>query len=569
MTTQRKRFRNLIGSVLSSGLLLSACATPSQQPVDAEALPAPAAASPLAPPSLAFPGLFQAVALSGLYEPKDWADARPLAEPEAILAEWEAIGAPRDRTRLRGFVEANFELPGEVAADPLDLPEDRTLEEHIDLLWPVLTREATGLVAEDGSLLPLPEPYIVPGGRFREVYYWDAYFTMLGLSGEAEALRADMVENFASEIDAYGFVPNGNRTYYLSRSQPPFLFAMIALLDEDDPASAWAAHLDTLMAEYDFWMEGAEGLAPGNASARAVRLADGAVLNRYWDARDVPRDESYPYDVRTAARTARPSADVYRDLRAAAESGWDFSSRWFGEGSDLASTRTTRILPIDLNALLFGLEEAIAGGCERAGRPGCAARFEAAAAARREAMSAHLWDGASGHFADYDLDAGGPTGRPSAAMLYPLFFGAATQEQADSTADAAMRLLLAPGGMLATPRCTEEQWDAPNGWAPLQWIAAEGLSRYGEDALAEEVAARWVRTVALAFCETGKLVEKYDVMRPRPGGGGEYPTQDGFGWTNGVTAALIEERPALAPLGQVRVLGDAAACAGAVSEAVR
>ena len=154
-------------------------------------------------------------------------------------------------------------------------------------------------------------------------------------------------------------------------------------------------------------------------------------------------------------------------------------------------------------------------------------------------------------------------------MLYPLFFGAATQEQADSTADAAMRLLLAPGGMLATPRRTEEQWDAPNGWAPLQWIAAEGLSRYGEDALAEEVAARWVRTVALAFCETGKLVEKYDVMRPRPGGGGEYPTQDGFGWTNGVTAALIEERPALAPLGQVRVLGDAAACAGAVSEAVR
>ena len=147
------------------------------------------------------------------------------------------------------------------------------------------------------SLLPLPQPYVVPGGRFREIYYWDSYFTMLGLeeSGRRD-LVVDMVHDFAYLIDTYGHVPNGTRTYYLSRSQPPFFFEMVGLLSSDDPARAFVRYLPELKREYAFWMEGAQSLRRGRAHRRVVALPDGSILNRYWDDRDTPRDESYRED---------------------------------------------------------------------------------------------------------------------------------------------------------------------------------------------------------------------------------------------------------------------------------
>jgi alpha,alpha-trehalase len=543
-------------------LILAACASatldrtaPLKASVDAER-------AERLPPSLLFPGLFQAVAMTDLYEPKDWTDATPLGSPEEVMAAWKAAGEPTEVQALADFVDRWFQPPAPVEAEPLALDAERTLSEHVAALWPVLTREAVPEADPYGSLLPLPAPYIVPGGRFREVYYWDAYFTLLGLPDEAA--RADMVRNFASEVERFGRVPNANRTYYLSRSQPPFLYLIVGLLNEDDPAAAYAEHLDALRAEHAFWMAGAEGVPLGEAVGRVVRLGDGSVLNRYWDDRDVARDESYRYDVATAAASDRPPAEVYRDLRAGAESGWDYSSRWLADGESLATIETTRVVPADLNALLYGLERAIAAGCERAGDEPCARGYEARAEARREAMSRYLWSDELGYFADYDLAEGEVRDRPTAAMLYPLFTGAATREQGARTAEAFEAALLAPGGVLATPVATGEQWDAPNAWAPLQWIASEGLAAYGRDDLAAEVRSRWTRTVARSFCESGKLVEKYDVVDLAEGGGGEYPTQDGFGWTNGVTVRMIADDAALAPLGRVRVLGGPAACAAMV-----
>ena len=522
----------------------------------AHAQPAADTDGPL-PPSQAFPGLFQTVATAGLYEPKAWADAVPRRDAAAILADWRAE-APRGAA-LRAFVEANFDVPAETTPSPLDLPADRTLTEHVALLWPHLTR---GPEVASGSRLALPAAHVVPGGRFRELYYWDSYFTLLGLPDEA--LRADMAANFAALLTDHGLVPNGSRTYYLSRSQPPFLWALIGLLDEDEPAAAWAEHLDVLQAEHAFWMEGAEALARGEASGRVVRLPDGAVLNRYWDDREAPRDESYVYDLETARAAARPAPVTYRELRAGAESGWDYSSRWLADGQTLATIETTRVVPVDLNALLYGLESAIAQGCAHAGDETCAGEHAALAAARATAIRTHLWNEAGGHFDDYDLNQGALRDRPTAAMLYPLFVGLATPGEGARTAATVREHLLAPGGILPTPNETGQQWDAPNGWAPHQWLAVEGLRRAGQGTLAAEIARRWTATVARSFCETGKLTEKYDVLTVREGGGGEYPNQDGFGWTNGVTVRLIATEPGLAPLGQTRVLGDPAACAADV-----
>jgi alpha,alpha-trehalase len=397
-----------------------------------------------------------------------------------------------------------------------------------------------------GSLLPLPKPYVVPGGRFREIYYWDSYFTMLGLieSGRSDLVQ-DMVSDFAHFIDTYGHVPNGARTYYLSRSQPPFYFEMIALTSATDPAAAYARMRTELEREYAFWMQGESGLPAGSARRHVVAMPDGSILNRYWDERDTPRDESYAEDITLARASRRPAGAVYRDIRAAAESGWDFSSRWFADPDDRSSIDTTDIVPVDLNSLLYGLEKAILAGCARAADAVCVQEFTRRAAARRSAIDRYLWNAERRVYFDYRWTLGAPIARLSAATLYPLFVSLASQQQAAAVASAVRQKLLRPGGLVTTPLETGQQWDAPNGWAPIQWIGVDGLRRYHADALAETIACRWMSDVDAVYRRSGKLVEKYDVVRTnRKGGGGEYPTQDGFGWTNGVVRKFETLYPA-------------------------
>jgi alpha,alpha-trehalase len=386
---------------------------------------------------------------------------------------------------------------------------------------------------------------VVPGGAFQEFYYWDSYFTMLGLipDGHMDIAR-DLVADFSYLIETYGHIPNGARTFYLSRSQPPTYFLMVGLMDPD-PARAWASHLGDLEREYAYWMKGAARLRPGQARCNVVRMPDGSFLNRYWDERDSPRDEGYRNDVMTARASGKPAARVYRDIRAAAESGWDFSSRWLGDRRHLSTIRTSSIVPVDLNSLLYGLERAIARGCGEAHDSACEHDFEARARRRSQAMNRYLWDRRGGYFTDYDWQDRGRTQELSAAALYPLFVGLATSRQASAVAAVVRSKLLKAGGIVTTTIDTGQQWDAPNGWAPLQWIAVRGLARYGDDALAHEIATRWIATVRRVYADTGTMFEKYDVEHARPGGGGEYPVQDGFGWTNGVTRGLLRLYPDL------------------------
>ena len=405
------------------------------------------------------------------------------------------------------------------------------LSDHIDALWPALIRDAEHPPPES-DLLPLPKPYVVPGGRFAELYYWDSYFTMLGLAESGQnALIGDMIADFSSMLRSYGHIPNGNRSYYLSRSQPPFFFAMVQLAD---PEQGFARHLDDLKREYRFWME--------------HRLAQAPRLNHYDDALDTPRPEQRTADRALAKLARRPPAELYHQLRAAAESGWDFSSRW---GRDKAATNVTDILPIDLNSLLYGLEQAIEIGCRQLAETACAEDFAARKAARRRAIDAYLWDASAGAYLDYSRREGRRHPAITAATLYPLFVGLADQSQAAAVAVRVRDDLLREGGVVTTTKPTGEQWDYPNGWAPLQWIAIAGLRRYGEERLAAAIACRWIVLVERVYAQTGRLVEKYDVVATdRPGGGGEYPVQDGFGWTNGVTRKLLALYPEFADLRQ-------------------
>jgi alpha,alpha-trehalase len=529
-----------VWSLIAVMALLPAASTHAQAPRSA---PHPVAPRVPPPPHVLFKDLFVAVQMAAIYpDGKTFVDAVPDASPTEILNGYRAA-RPSSSEALQHFVETHFQLPAQVAAAPSP-PEQISIVTHIDRLWDQLTR-STPTTTPYSSALPLPRPYVVPGGRFREIYYWDSYFTMLGLaeSGRKDLVVA-MVKDFAYLIDTYGHVPNGARTYYLSRSQPPFFFAMVGLLEPDDTASAYATYLPQLKLEYEFWMQGAPGLRRGSAHRRVVALPDGSILNRYWDDRDSPRDESYKQDVELARATGRPPRRVFRDIRAAAESGWDFSSRWFADGRTRATIDTTDIIPVDLNSLLFGLENAIRTGCDHAGDAACARKFAARATARRTAMDRYLWSASRGAYFDYRWTQAKQVPRISAATLYPLFFGVASDKQAAALSDIVSRELLQQGGIVTTPLRTGEQWDAPNGWAPLQWIAIAGLRRYQQPALAEAAACRWMVNVLNVYRQSGKLVEKYDVITTgRSGGGGEYPLQDGFGWTNGVMRKLISLYP--------------------------
>jgi alpha,alpha-trehalase len=524
--------------LVAVGLCLVLLPAASRQP------PSTAAAAFPEPPQVAFKGLFDAVESASLFaDSKSFADAVPNSSPAEILARYKDA-KPVTHEALKTFVAANFSLPSEATVPPPS-SERVSIARHIDSLWDQLTR-STSTAPRYSSLLPLPEPYVVPGGRFREMYYWDSYFTMLGL---VESGRLDLVEHmvrdFAYLIDTYGHVPNGTRSYYLSRSQPPFFYAMVGLLSASDPAASYARYLPQLRREYAFWMQGEVGLARGGAHRRVVAMPNGAVLNRYWDDADTPRDESYREDSELGRSSGRMTSQLYRDVRAAAESGWDFSTRWFADGRSLSTINTTEIVPIDLNSLLFGLENAISAGCARAEDRVCVSEFTHRARARRDAVNRYLWDGPAGVYRDYQWVKGAQIPRVSAATLYPLFAALAAKPQAAAVGRTVSRDLLKAGGIVTTPLTSGQQWDAPNGWAPLQWIGVLALRQYAIMPLAETIACRWMLGVNRVYRENGKLVEKYDVIATgRAGGGGEYPAQDGFGWTNGVMRKLMALYPA-------------------------
>ncbi len=485
--------------------------------------------------------LFELVQRQHIFpDSKTFVDATPKADVSKILDAFTRLGRD-DPAEIRRFVYEQFSLPAasDAAAELTEIPPVR---ERIEQLWDVLARAADH-TDPNSSLIELPRPYIVPGGRFREIYYWDSYFTMLGLaeSGRLDAIE-DMVGNFAYLIDQIGFIPNGNRTYFCTRSQPPFFVMMVELLVQahnDD--SILQRYLPQLQSEYDFWMNGMESLSePGDATRRVVRVGDG-YLNRYWDDSDKPRQESYAEDVEHAANSGHDERDYYRNIRAACESGWDFSTRWLDDSATLESIRTTTILPVDLNALLYRLECRLASCYEESDNK-LAERFADRAAYRKEQLQSLFFDKDSAFFADLSFPGLKPTNVPSLAAAFPLFLEIATAAQATHVMTKIQNEFLASGGWLTTLNSSGQQWDRPNGWAPLQWIVFEGLRNYGFVTEAELGGTRWASNNIEIYNRTGRLFEKYDVEHTQAlATGGEYDVQDGFGWTNGVLLKLMNQ----------------------------
>lgn len=441
---------------------------------------------------------------------------------------------------LHEFILGKYDLPAKIEINYTSNLQ-KTVDENIESLWEVLTRKPE---AAKGSLIALPFPYIVPGGRFGEIYYWDSYFTMLGLrvSGRHEMIE-NMVKNFAHLIDSFGYIPNGNRNYFLGRSQPPFFSLMVTLLDEIKGSNISEIYLPMLEKEYDFWMRGAVMLnANNNKIQHTVLMPEGEILNRYWDENDTPRPESYREDVELAIASKREPAEIYRHLRAGAESGWDYSCRWFSNTDSFASINTSDIVPVDLNCLLLHLEEKIAAAYLHAGDKVASNKFSELTEKRKTAIQKYCWNELEGFYFDFDLSTGKQKSVFSLAAAYPLFFKVASKAQAEKLAQVIEQRFLHEGGVISTLQNSGQQWDAPNGWAPLHWITIVGLENYGFTSLAETVAKRWIKLCTDVFSRTGKLMEKYNVVNTQlEAGGGEYPGQDGFGWTNGVLLALIKK----------------------------
>lgn len=480
--------------------------------------------------------LFTDVQLQRVFpDQKTFADCTPLFPVAEILERYRS-SKQSGSVNLQEFVANHFRLPKPVPQpkEPWHFP----IDEHISKLWENLSRNPH---ENGGTLVPLPKSSIVPGGRFREIFYWDTYFTMLGLqqAGLTQKIE-DMIDNFAYLIDTFGLIPNGNRTYFLTRSQPPFFSHMIALLREDRNEQVLLKYLPQLTAEYNFWMRGAHLLSPeNNSSEHTVLLPGDMILNRYWDELNTPRLEGYAADLKTHEKAVADPSEHYRHVRGACESGWDFSSRWFKDGKNITTIHSCELIPVDLNALLWHLEKTLAEGYKLDGKPQTAAEYELKASRRQTAIETFCWNQELETYCDYNFIEHKTASSLTMAMAYPLFCGFTAKEHAAKVLDRIEKDFLQDGGLLTTLTQTGQQWDAPNGWAPLQWIGYKAAMNYDHTTLAKQIAHNWTVNVENVFKRTGKLMEKYNVTDlTLLAGGGEYMNQDGFGWTNGVYAKL-------------------------------
>ncbi|XP_071352608.1 trehalase isoform X1 [Trachinotus anak] len=513
---------------------------------------------------------------------KYFVDMKLKAAPDIVLSAFYNLSNEMPNTtvppaKLQEFLHVYFEKPGTeleswTPPDWHDKPkflegiEDQKLRdwaEKIHHLWKSLGRKIHAGVKDHPELysqIYTPHPVVVPGGRFRELYYWDSYWVINGLLlSEMTDTAYGMIQNFLYLVNRYGFIPNGGRIYYERRSQPPFLTLMVesyyqATKDKDFLRAA----LPALEQEYGFWMQ--------NRSVAVKVNGKEHVLNRYHVPVGLPRPESYTDDLELVeGLTDDHKEQLWMDLKAGAESGWDFTSRWYidGDGHNngtLRETRTSQILPTDLNALLCLNEKTLASFHRILGDGDSAALYDQAAARRLGAMESVLWDAERGAWFDYNLMTQSKHFEFYPSNLAPVWAQCYSRPEMGEKAVQYLKgsgALQFPNGVPTSLRASGQQWDYPNAWPPLQHMLISGLSKLpSEDAkqLAFDLAQRWIKTNWLAYVKYDAMFEKYDVNGDgKPGGGGEYEVQLGFGWTNGVALQLLDQYGAILTSGSRRV----------------
>ena len=377
---------------------------------------------------------------------------------------------------------------------------------------------------EDGDgrdpLIGLPNEYTVPciSGMFQEMYYWDTYFTNVGLieSGLSDLARKN-TENVAYLINRFGYMPNGNRISFLSRSQPPFFSKMVYDVYNVTKDKDWLSKMySSIQTEYRFWQTDRNTKTGLNRYFCDWELVYKEFAPCFCDRIDLPK----PKDEETEKEYAK-------GLLSVAESGWDCTSR-FG-------TKTHWFNPVDLNSLLYALEKNMAffaGELEN----GKQDLWNERANNRAELMEKLLWDDSIGMFCDYDFVNNKKGDLVSVAAFYPLFVGLATKEQAEKTSGLLYKLEGEFGiaGSENREDLLELQWDYPHSWACLNYIAYKGLNNYGYYDDANRVAEKFCLTIEKTFEKTGDLWEKYDVRTGDVSVTREYESPHMMGWTAGV-----------------------------------
>ncbi|KAL6545507.1 Trehalase [Orobanche gracilis] len=440
---------------------------------------------------------------------------------------------------------------------------------EVHSLWKNLSRKVSDEVKkhpELHTLLPLPAPVIIPGSRFREVYYWDSYWVIRViveilscrglLASKMHHTANSIVNNLLSFVNKYGYVLNGARAYYTNRSQPPLLSSMVyEIYKRTGDMELAKKALPALLKEHEFW----------NSEIHKVIIKDDQgnshCLSRYYAMWNKPRPESATIDKKFTSKflSSSQKQQFYRELASAAESGWDFSTRWMRNSSEFTSLATTSVLPVDLNVFILKMELDIVFLAKETGDESTAKSFLKASQARKEAIDSIFWNDKMGQWLDYWLTndtcqesqtwtACNQNQNVFASNFSPLWIHLFNSDTA--LVDKVKRSLQSSGlvraaGIATSLKNSGQQWDFPNGWAPLQHMIVEGLAKSGSQeakALAVDIAVRWVRTNYVGYMKTGAMHEKYDVEKcGDSGGGGEYVPQTGFGWSNGVVLAFLEE----------------------------
>jgi alpha,alpha-trehalase len=419
-----------------------------------------------------------------------------------------------------------------------------------------LPEKATDI--KDHGLLYLPYPYVVPGGRFNEMYGWDSYFIQVGLLRDGELTVAkNMIDNFLYEIENYGMILNANRTYYLSRSQPPFLTEMIVGVYQQTKDKQWlAGAVPAIEKYYRFWTEPPHlvsetglsryydlGHGPAPEVIHGERDAHGRMhydlVKEYYRTHTVTDyDLSLYYD----AKHDRLTDLFYIGDRSMRESGFDPSNRFGPLNIDII-----HYTPVCLNTLLYRMEMEAAEIFTILDKSGEAAAWTQRAAKRKQRINQLLWDDNSGLYLDYNFRTHQRRYYPFATTFYPLWAGIASPEQAKRIVSN-LPLLERPGGIMTSAEITGSQWDAPFGWAPLQIFAVEGLRRYGYEPEANRITINFLSLVLKEFIEHNTIVEKYDVVRRESDVSaglrfGYSSNEIGFGWTNGAFVEMYAALP--------------------------
>jgi alpha,alpha-trehalase len=423
----------------------------------------------------------------------------------------------------------------------------------------IRTLPADGKPIAEHGLLYLPRPYVVPGSRFNEMYGWDSFFISMGLvrDGNVELAR-DMADNFLYEIRQYGKILNANRTYYLERSQPPFLTETLRGVYGRTRDRKWLEDAIPAIEKYYQYWTSEPHLTPKTGLSRYYDLGEGPApevvaaegdrhgKNEYDLIREYFRTHRIAaYDVSQYYDAARDqlTAQFYKADRSMRESGFDPSNRFGPFSADIIHYN-----PVCLNSLLYLMETQTAKILETTGHGGDAETWRERARQRAARINRLLWDPDRGMYFDYNFERRQVRQYPFLTTFYPLWAGVASQDQAKRVVGN-LPLFERPGGLQTSATYSGDQWDAPFGWAPLQWIAVEGLRRYGYQAEADRISERFLSLVLQEYRKQGEIMEKYDVVNRRPDVAlkliyGYRSNEAGFGWTNAVFTALFDGLPA-------------------------